>query len=56
MIESIENEEDYQNAMEHVDWLMEFDPSPDSVIGDELIALVTLVEEYEKSHSSNSLV
>lgn len=56
MIKSIENEKDYEAAMVHLDWLMEFDPSPGFSIHDELVALAILVENWETSHSSNSLI
>ena len=48
MIKSIENEKDYEAAMVHLDWLIEFDPSPGFLIYDELIALTILIENYEE--------
>lgn len=56
MIKSIENEKDYEAALVHLDWLIEFDPTPGFLIADELTALAILVENWETSHSSNSLI
>jgi len=47
-IKPIKTEADYNNALERVNIL--FDAKPDTIEGDELDILVTLIEKYERIH------
>jgi HTH-type transcriptional regulator/antitoxin HigA len=47
-IKPIKTEEDYQNALERLEYI--FDAKPNSKEGDELEILVLLIDNYEKIH------
>ncbi|WP_316635281.1 DNA-binding protein [uncultured Flavobacterium sp.] len=47
-IKPIKTEQDYSFALERVNFL--FDAKPDTIEGDELDILVTLIEKYEQIH------
>ncbi|MBO9583420.1 MAG: DNA-binding protein [Flavobacterium sp.] len=47
-IKPIKTEDDYNNALERVNVL--FNAKPDTIEGDELDILVTLIEKYEQIH------
>ena len=50
MITSIQNEEEYERALERAKVLVEKDPSPETQEGVELIQLAQLIENYEDKH------
>ena len=52
---AIENETQYNECLNRIDCLMQSDPEPDSGPGQELEALVTLVEDYESKRFKFSL-
>jgi HTH-type transcriptional regulator/antitoxin HigA len=47
-IEPIKTEQDYQNALKRLETI--FDALPNSIEGDELEVLGTLIDDYEKTH------
>ncbi len=50
ILKPIRNEEEYNNALEEVDRLMELNPALGSKESDELEVLVLLIEKYEEKH------
>lgn len=52
---AIKNEKQYNECLNRIDCLMQSDPEPDSGPGQELDALVTLVENYESKRFKFSL-
>lgn len=52
----IENEEQYQMFLTLANALIVLDPILGGPAGDMLEHVASLIEDYEKSHSSNSLV
>lgn len=54
-IKVIKTEKDYQEALSLIEALLQNDPDPDSVEGEKLSLLATLVEDYESSMLPESL-
>ena len=54
-IKVIKNEKDYQDALALIEKLMLLDPNPDSIEGEQLGILSTLIQDYEKKVISESL-
>ena len=51
-IKPIKTEQDYDNALQRVDELIEINPALDTPLSDELEILVLLIEKYEEKHYS----
>ncbi len=49
-VTAIKRETDHRAALKKISRLMESDPAPDTLEGDELDVLVTLVQAYEAKH------
>ncbi|QNF35261.1 helix-turn-helix domain-containing protein [Adhaeribacter swui] len=49
-ISPIRTEHDYQEAIKHLDKLLDMNPEPGTELDDELEVLTTLVHAYEKVH------
>ncbi|PSR56693.1 transcriptional regulator [Adhaeribacter arboris] len=54
-ISPIRTEHDYQEAIKHLDKLLDMDPEPGSELDDALEVLTTLVHAYEQKHYSIEL-
>lgn len=50
ILKPIRNEEEYNNALEEVDRLMELNPALGSQDSDNLEVLVLLIQKYEEKH------
>lgn len=47
-VKDIKTDEEHKSALAEVESLMSYEPAPDSPLGKYLVALVTVVEAYEK--------
>lgn len=54
-IKPIRNETDYKEALRALELLVASDPDPDSVDGDKLSVLSTLIESYENDQYPSTL-